>query len=148
MGVNSLPPWRRITESPCRSHQLFVRSIVISLDTKFASVSTLVTGKRHPYAISRYGTSFCFFTVRILCWWQACWSILYLCREEGFFLLPLATLGPHTSQDTYYQVAPRTSLSSPLRVCNSCNTDRASSGLHEWGRSQGLSTYLCLLSHL
>lgn len=66
VGLNSLPPWCMITESPCRSYRLFVRSIVISLDTKFASVSSLVTRKRHPYAISKYGTSCGSFTVCIL----------------------------------------------------------------------------------
>lgn len=57
-----------------------------------------------------------------------------LCREEGFVLLPLTTLGPHASQNTYHHVAPRTSWSSPLCVYKSCNTGRASSGLCEWCR--------------
>ena len=140
VGVNSLPPRRTITKSPCRSYQLFVRSIVISLDTKFANVSTLVTGKStHMQSQDRH-FFLLFHSAYSQCWWQARWSILYLCREEGFFLLPLATLGPHASQDTYYQVAPRTSLPSPLCVCNSCNTDRASSDLQEWGRQQVPST--------
>ena len=116
MGVNSLPPRRTITKSPCRSYQLFVRSIVISLDAKFANVSTLVTGKStHMQSQDRH-FFLLFHSAYSQCWWQARWSILYLCREEGFFLLPLATLGPHASQDTYYQVAPRTSLPS-LCVC-------------------------------
>ena len=43
-----------------------MRSIVISLDSEFASVSSLVTGKRHPHAISKYGTSHGSLTVRVL----------------------------------------------------------------------------------
>ena len=95
VGVNSLPPRRTITKSPCRLYQLFVRSIVISLDTKFANVSTLVIGKStHMQSQDRH------FFLLFHSAYSQCWSILYLCREEGFFLLPLATLGPHASQDT------------------------------------------------
>ena len=65
-----------------------------------------------------------------------------LCREEGFVLLPLTTLGPHASQNTYHHVAPRTSWSSPLCMYNSCNIGRASSGLREWCRPSTIHVFL------
>lgn len=117
MGVNSLPPWRRITESPCRSHQLFVRSIVISLDTKFASVSTLVTGKRHPYAISRYGTSFCFFTVHILSVGGRHAGPYYISAERRAFSCSLWQLWGHMPHRTPIIRWPQGPVCLPLCVC-------------------------------